>query len=126
MVFSYEDKLKASEVYEGDRVTMRIRPHDYDKYGGFIVGEVVKAPGKHTPSRGALEDGMRPMTDFVVEADPSLPGQDGQKWNWNVDNGYVIGPVDREIGRSDIGKFRGFWPAEEGEAFIEKHGKRII
>lgn len=95
------DKIHPADVYEGDRVTMRISPHNYDSTGATITGEVTKAP-RHEVDREMLREGERLMVDYTVEAD------DGTVWTWNVDNGYVIGHHEALGRRSDIGRFRRF------------------
>lgn len=112
------DKISPSDVHEGDTVFMGISMHgtvdgtdgvEYrdDIHRAGVAGTVVDAPDEDSFAREALTDGGRPMVDFAVRTD------DGTKFTWNVDNGYVIGPVDHpdRPSRSDIGKFGGFYPA---------------
>lgn len=112
------DKIHPAEVHEGDTVFMGVSLHgtsddtegvEYrdDIHQAGATGTVVDAPDDDSYAREALTDGGRPMVDFVIETD------DGVRLNWNVDNGYVIGPVDADgrPPRSDIGKFGGFYPA---------------
>lgn len=113
---SHEDKLDPADVREGDRVALKISPHNYDETGSTLVGKVVEAPGEG--DREYLREGKLIMADFKVEAD------DGTAWAWNVDNGYVIGPVDHpdRPSRSDIGRFRGFYAPDAAD---EEHLREI-
>lgn len=100
---SREDKIPPEDVYEGDRVAMKINPHNLDASGSVLVGEVVEAPSES--DREYIGSGEIIMANYTVENDS------GTRWTWNVDNGYVIGPVDHpdRPSRSDIGRFRGFY-----------------
>lgn len=107
-MLKYDDKLDLRTVDEGDRVTMDLNAHNFKKSGGCLTGTVTKMP-----SEGDIEwlydsEKGRPMVDLTVE------GDNGVVWTWNVDNGYVIGPVDDpdRPSRSDIGKFGGLYPPE--------------
>ena len=106
-----KDRLHPADVCEGDRVTMKINPHNYNRTGYELTGTVIDAPrDDDTWVRTHLREGERLMVDFAVESD------DGEVWRWNVDNGYVIGPVDQpgRPSRSDIGTIAGlFKPQDE-------------
>jgi hypothetical protein len=108
------ERVSATELNEGDRVFMGINLHgssdglpgveyDRDNYQSGVEGTVTKALSD--TDKELLDDGRRPMADLKVEAD------DGTVYNWNVDNGYVIGPNTHDEGpsRTDVGKIGGFY-----------------
>lgn len=107
-------RLESHTVSEGDTVFMGINLHgssddcdgvtyDRDLYQAGVTGTVVRAPREST--KELMADGTAVMADFAVET------ADGVRYTWNVDNGYVIGPVDHpdRPDRSDVGKFGGFY-----------------
>jgi len=104
-----EGRLDLREVEEGDRVTMMINAHDFQRSGTCLTGTVKKMPREEDIEMIYSEDRGRPMADLKVESD------EGTVWTWNADNGYVIGPVDHpeRPNRSDIGRFRGLWEPED-------------
>jgi hypothetical protein len=77
--------------------------YDRDNYQAGVEGTVTEALSDR--EKEMLDDGGRPMADLTVETD------DGVVYTWNVDNGYVIGPVDNpdRPSRSDVGKIGGFY-----------------
>jgi hypothetical protein len=111
---SERERVSATDLDEGDTVFMGINLHgssdglpgveyDRDNYQAGVEGTVTKALSDR--DKELLDDGRRPMADLKVETD------DGVVYNWNVDNGYVIGPCDDENrpDRSDVGKIGGFY-----------------
>jgi len=111
---SERERVSATELDEGDRVFMGINLHgtsdglpgveyDRDNYQSGVEGTVTKALSD--TDKELLDDGRRPMADLKVETD------DGTVYNWNVDNGYVIGPNKHDEGpsRTDVGKIGGFY-----------------
>lgn len=104
--FDRDEKIRPEHVYEGDTVVLRINSHDAQKHGVALLGEVVDAPDEKW--REHIADGDRLMVDYAVQSDS------GVVWRWNMDNGYVIGPIDEEgrPPRSDIGRFGGFYEPE--------------
>lgn len=109
------------EVSEGDSVVLCISMHGtleshdgpveyFDEvYKSGVAGTVVEALRDSEAEMLYDSDSGRPMADFVVEAD------DGTRYNWNVDNGYVLGPVSHpdRPDRSDIGKGAGVYHVDE-------------
>lgn len=101
MKYSHDSKLDVAEVHTGDRVTLRIHAHNYEKTGETITGEVIDAPEREY-ERECLRRHERIMADFRVKAD------DGEVWRWAVDNNYVHSTEHPH----DIGKFAGFYEPE--------------
>lgn len=95
-----EDKINPADVREGDRVKLVMSPHNYDATGSELTGEVIDAPRES--DREYLRDGERIMADFAVESD------DGDVWQWEIDNGYVIGYHPELDRHTDIGRFKRF------------------
>ena len=116
-----EHKVDLRNVEEGDTVTMGLNAHDYESSGSCLTGEIIDLP-----SDGDLdilyEGDYRPMTDVAVEGKET-----GTVWRWNVDNGYVIGPVDAEDRppRSDIGKVGGIYSPAARDDFDKAHDAGI-
>lgn len=115
---SERERIGAVAVDEGDRVFMGISLHgtsdglpgveyDSDIYRSGVEGEVVRAMSEGDKAMLERDDMGRPMADVTVETD------DGVRYTWNVDNGYVIGPCDDpdRPDRSDVGKIAGFYTA---------------
>lgn len=94
------DKIDLEDISEGDEVIMAYNAHNYDRDGAGIIGKVVETPRNHPD---VFEKYDRPMVDIVIE------GRDGNRYRWEVDNGYVTG--SNEGKGSDIGKMTGFYPA---------------
>lgn len=93
------EKIDLENISEGDRVIMTYSAHNYERDGAGVLGEVIKTPRDHPE---IFEEFDRPVVDFVIQ------GEDGNRYKWEVDNGYVTGPNE---GRgSDIGKMTGFYP----------------
>lgn len=108
----YDERLQAVDIEEGQKVALCISAHNWEQTGSVLIGEVTENLSRF--EKDCLRDGHRPMADMKVESD------EGEVWCWNVDNGYVIGPVDDpdRPDRSDIGKFKGFWqPSDVPERY---------
>jgi len=112
------ERTSATELDEGDRVFMGINLHgvsddlpgveyDRDNHQAGVEGTVTKSLSDRDKEMLADEDWGRPLADLKVETD------DGVVYNWNVDNGYVIGPNAHDEGpsRTDVGKIGGFYTA---------------
>ena len=105
------EHVKAATVYEGDRVFMGVNFHGTDNareqeyntsiHQGGVYGTVVETPREEY--REMLANGERIMADFVVETD------DGNRFRWQIDNGYVTGHHTGLGRRTDLGKFAGFY-----------------
>lgn len=110
---SRSQKLDLRELDEGDRVTMDIQAHNYERSGPVLTGEITEFPRESEIELLYDDDGFRPLANLAVT------GDNGTKWTWNIDNGYVIGPVDMEgrPARSDIGRFAGLYPPESRTEF---------
>lgn len=108
------ERVSATELNEDDRVFMGINlygtfdgqpgvEYDRDNCQAGVEGTVTNALSD--TDKELLDDGYRPMADIKVETD------DGVVYNWNVDNGYVIGPNIHDEGpsRTDVGRIGGFY-----------------
>lgn len=106
------NRVKAGELQEGDRIMLGINLHgsseglpgvEYHRevYQAGVLGTVTHLPREEYLEM--MDEGKRPMVDIKVETD------DGTVYNWNVDNGYVLGPNRHDEGpnRTDVGKIGG-------------------
>jgi hypothetical protein len=111
------DRIRATELDVGDRVFMGINTHGrsshvpgigYDRslYQSGVEATVVEALSE--ADAAMLDDGDRgrPMADVTVETD------DGTRYRWIVESGYVIGPHPDMGRRSDVGRIGGFYTSE--------------
>lgn len=119
MSLTYEDKYDLDELEEGDRVTMHIKPHNFSKTGHVLTGTITDfLRESQIEYLNDPDTRGRPMADVAVKGEDT-----GEVWRWNVDNGYVIGPVDHpdRPDRSDIGKIQGLYPPSARDEFDKKH-----
>lgn len=112
------ERVKAHTVTEGDRVAMKISPHGMDVAPTRVVGTIVDAPSEEL--REMMADGDRIMADYAIDVDreateactPIFDPHIGERYRWNVDNGYVLGYHPGLERRSDVGRFNGFETVE--------------
>lgn len=109
---STRTKVDAHTVEEGDEVFMGVNFHmladdvdgaEYDReiHQAGVSGTIVDAPRDGV--RELMADGESVMADFRIEA------ENGEKFTWHIDNGYVLGHHPGLDRRSGVGKFGGFY-----------------
>jgi len=109
------EQLDLTELSEGDTVKMAVQPHgswrsdrDNVEYNTDIYSTVIEGEITYMPSDKSIEaktEGATVVADFSVTTD------NGDRYTWNLDNGYVIGPNKdgRNPHRTDVARFLGLY-----------------
>jgi len=109
------EQLDLTALSEGDTVKMAVQPngswlldrdevlYHIDSYHTLIEGEITYMPSDR--SIDLKTDGIAVMANFTITTD------NGNRYTWNLDNGYVIGPNKdgRNPDRTDVARFLGLY-----------------